>query len=150
MGETIRSVPCPDIPTILLASSNGTEIREFGRLMESDGLHVVWAEDFVDLMHSLGTHSVDMIVCSTELPDVRGPGIIRHLRRQCSTAKLIVVAHGYSPEEELRLRQEGVSYVAYSPVDLSRLREVVLKCLGHGVFGKALPLPQQLPIEGKL
>ncbi|MEZ4647306.1 MAG: response regulator [Candidatus Eisenbacteria bacterium] len=105
--------------------------------LEADGYDVLEAEDGVTALRILHRESVDVAVVDIFMPEVDGIEVLRTLRRERTSTKVIVMSGGGEllpggPYLELACSLGAVAALA-KPFDLAVLSSWVEKCLAAEV-----------------
>jgi CheY-like chemotaxis protein len=93
--------------------------------LERGGYEVLDATDGTEALHLLGLHPVDVVITDIVMPDMNGLELIRQIRAQFSSVRIIAVSGGgarISPEEVLPAAEVfGAERVFSKPVDLDEM-----------------------------
>lgn len=114
---------------IMIVDDEPSVRKMVGKLLQSQGLDVVEAQDGAEALALAGNPPVDLVLLDIDMPGMDGLATLRSLRRKCPQAIVIMVS-GIDDEARARRAMElGARDYVRKPFDLSHLREVVLRHL---------------------
>jgi two-component system CheB/CheR fusion protein len=129
-GEGDGAPTCPR--RILIVDDSPDAIRTLEVLLSRLGHEIRSAADGPAALEAVGAFSPDLVILDLGLPGMDGFEVARRLRADPKASGLTIVAlSGYGQEDDRRrCREAGFDDHAVKPVDLDRLRELLL--VRHG------------------
>jgi two-component system, OmpR family, response regulator len=92
-----------------------------------DGLDVRTAGSAAEAMTVVGEHRPDCVLIDVLLPDADGRELARGLRRAHGGGMVLIAVTGASDVDSLDSRSECIDLVMRKPVDMSKLRKLLLR-----------------------
>ncbi len=111
---------------ILVVDDNVDTAEMLSILLKAEGHEVALAFDGADAMQVFETFAPDSVLLDLGLPDIDGLEVARHLRARAPDVLLVAVTgYGHDPVRA-RTRESGFDHHLLKPVDLDKLRSVIL------------------------
>ncbi len=92
-----------------------------------DGLDVRTAANAAEAMAVVQEHRPDCVLIDVFLPDADGRELARGLRNAHGAALVLIAITGASSVDSLDARSEAIDLVMRKPVDIHRLRKLLLR-----------------------
>jgi DNA-binding NtrC family response regulator len=113
-----------------IASADTGTFEALIEALEKAGHQAFAARSLVELDRLLRRRRADAFVVDLSLADTTGPGTVLLVRDRNPDSDIVVVADSYSRELDLRLREAAVLHLEVRPVEMGRIEDVLLHCLG--------------------
>lgn len=111
---------------ILIVEDNAVSREMLRVLLELGGYQVLCAEDGSDAFLTAVTKKPDLIITDVEMPNIDGFNFIRLLRKEPTTAHIpVIVFTAYTSIEKQSARQVGADDIAYKPINVDQLHNMI-------------------------
>lgn len=95
----------------LLVATRGSELSVcLGPWLSEKGHHLISVDNFKDVLMTLQSEKVSVLVLDVDLPDAMGYEAISIIKGLYRKLPIIVTADENNPEQESRIRQKGIFY----------------------------------------
>ena len=113
--------------TILIVDDEAKARGSMGRLLSAEGYEILEAESLAHAVATLQDHLPDILLLDFNLPDGHGLDLLRKLSTTKPRPQVIVVTGTASIPTAVEALQLGAADLLEKPVDLARLKGVVLR-----------------------
>jgi len=113
--------------TVLVVDDNETAARSLGRLLETLGHTLVYAENGIDALARARDVRPDVVVLDIGLPDFSGYEVAERLRDGGYTGTLIALTGYGQDEDKQRALDAGFNYHLTKPIALADLQMLLFK-----------------------
>jgi len=121
------------MPKTVLSVDDSKSIRDMiGFTLEPRGYAVVHAGDGVEGIAALKAHSVDLVVCDLNMPNMNGIEMIRNVRADSSLdgIPIVMLTTEAQKEKMMEAKEAGAAGWLVKPFDETKLLGVVSKMIG--------------------
>jgi two-component system chemotaxis response regulator CheY len=122
---------------IMIVDDCQTTRKLLGIYLKSSGFDVVFAENGLDAIEKLATHTVNLVMTDLNMPYMDGIELVKTLRADpnWSSLPIIMVTTEADPEEREKAFAAGANDYMVKPVSAERIAQNVKNIL-KGLFGK--------------
>jgi len=135
--------------TVLIAEDESAARRSLAGLLESEGFHVLTAENGEEALSALRSQKPDVALLDIRMPRLDGLSVLRALRESgTESAVIVMTAHGSSRTAIEAMKLGAFDYVA-KPLDFPELLLQIHRAIDHRRLARELNrLRAQVPLPG--
>jgi CheY-like chemotaxis protein len=116
--------------TILLVEDHAPLRRNLAFLLEVAGFDVMSAADGQEALAALASHTPDLIMADTEMPNLDGYGLLQQVRNSLHWHQLpfIVMSSSYEYDDLMHALSLGASDYLPKPFDIYDVLDTIQRC----------------------
>jgi DNA-binding response OmpR family regulator len=115
-----------NIRNILIVEDDELFCKMLTRYLVKQGFEVSDAQTASEAYDRLRSTQFDLAVLDYKLPDENGLEILKRIKNETSTTKVILMSRYSNDELEEEAKQEGADGFASKPIDPAKLLEIIL------------------------
>jgi two-component system CheB/CheR fusion protein len=115
-----------EVIRILLVEDHRDTAEVLSRLLQEDRYRVTVAGTLEEAKRLCDRQPFDLMICDLELPDGNGVDLLRHARRTCDVAGIVLSAHGDEGHKQAA-RAAGFRDYIVKPAPFEKIREAILR-----------------------
>ncbi|MBI1851879.1 MAG: response regulator [Planctomycetes bacterium] len=131
MSPTFQSGDVTRRRVVLLVDDDQNHARTISRILSRDGFRVAVAKTASDARALLGVERVDAILCELALPDCSAEIFLDFVLGHCPTTRVVFTCSQFDGRRRQRLIERGATECTSLPLDLDRLKALLLGHLPH-------------------
>lgn len=129
MNPALSNSPSRTRSTILVVDDIADNANLLKVLLELEGYQVMTASDGPAALEAVQNHIPDLILLDVMMPEMSGPEVVQQLQQNPRLSQIpILLITGYD-QDDLMLRQAGISGIIRKPFDFEQLLSQVSRLL---------------------